>query len=108
MQQTTSKVGRLLRKGTSNPLYGLAAIALSALTIALLVNFAVQQHGRGLDTWAFAPLILAILVGILGILFIDGWDRQRRWRTGDRNERITRLTTSLQDALTLIDSIRRD
>ena len=42
------------------------------------------------------------------MLWIDSWSEQRRWRAGDRKGRITKLTTSLQDALSLIDSIRRD
>jgi hypothetical protein len=108
MQQTNSKFIRFLRRGTTSPLYGLVAMVLSALTITLLVSFAVHRHGGGMEPWAIAPLILAILVGVLGMLWIDSWSEQRRWRAGDRKGRITKLTTSLQDALSLIDSIRRD
>jgi len=67
------------------------------------------SRGGGLVlAWALPVIIVGVMLVIAALFIYGECDKRRRWRTGDRGARIEALSRSLQDALTLIDTVRRD
>ncbi len=101
-----------MRKIAPNAWFGVigTAFGVLGLTVVGLFGSTTVPHSKvqNLFGWAIAVLIMSILVLILGIAILGEWIDRSKWRREDRAQRIESLTTSLKDALSLIDTIREE